>query len=157
MLVQALKSVRTAFVIGALSTLATLPIAITLGILAGYFRGWVDEVVQYLYTTLSSVPSVLLIAACVLMVQVALDKHPDWFETGVERSDLKVFLLCAILGVTGWATLCRLVRGRDAEAARARLRAGRSGLRREAGAHHGEARIPERGAPGADHHRAELQ
>ncbi len=109
-LVQTLKSVRTAFVIGALSTLATLPIAITLGILAGWFRGWVDEVVQYLYTTLSSVPSVLLIAACVLMVQVWLDKHPDWFETGVERADLKVFLLCAILGATGWSTLCRLVR-----------------------------------------------
>jgi peptide/nickel transport system permease protein len=109
-LVQTLKSVRTAFVIGALSTLATLPIAIGLGILAGYLRGWVDEVVQYLYTTLSSVPSVLLIAACVLMVQVALDKHPEWFETGVERSDLKVFLLCLILGLTGWATLCRLVR-----------------------------------------------
>ena len=51
-----------------------------------------------------------LIAACVLMVQVALDKHPEWFETGVERSDLKIFLLCAILGLTGWATLCRLVR-----------------------------------------------
>ena len=109
-LVQTLKSVRTAFVIGALSTLATLPIAISLGILAGYFRGWVDELVQYLYTLLSSVPSVLLIAACVLMVQVALDKHPDWFETGVERSDVKVFLLCAILGITGWSTLCRLIR-----------------------------------------------
>jgi peptide/nickel transport system permease protein len=109
-LVQALKSVRTAFVIGTLSTLATLPIAVTLGILAGYFRGWVDEVVQYLYTTLSSVPSVLLIAACVLMVQVGLDKHPEWFETSAERSDLKIFMLCAILGLTGWATLCRLVR-----------------------------------------------
>ncbi|MBI5257060.1 MAG: ABC transporter permease [Burkholderiales bacterium] len=109
-LVLALKSVRTAFVIGSLSTLATLPIAITLGILAGYFRGWVDELVQYLYTTLSSVPSVLLIAACVLMVQVGIDKHPEWFETGVERSDLKVFMLCAILGMTGWSTLCRLVR-----------------------------------------------
>jgi peptide/nickel transport system permease protein len=109
-LVQTLKSVRTAFVIGTLATIATLPIAITLGILAGWYRGWVDEVVQYLYTTLSSVPSVLLIAACVLMVQVWLDKHPEWFETGVERSDLKVFLLCVVLGVTGWATLCRLVR-----------------------------------------------
>lgn len=109
-LVQTLKSVRTAFVIGTLSTLATLPVAVTLGILAGYFRGWVDEVVQYLYTTLSSVPSVLLIAACVLMVQVSLDKHPEWFETGLERSDLKVFMLCAILGLTGWSTLCRLVR-----------------------------------------------
>ena len=110
-LVQALKSVRTAFVIGALSTLATLPFAIGLGVVAGYFRGWVDEVVQYLYTTLTSVPNVLLIAACVLMVQVFLDKNPDLFETGVERSDLKIFLLCVILGVTGWSTLCRLIRG----------------------------------------------
>ncbi len=109
-LVQTLKSVRTAFVIGMLSTLATLPIAVVLGILAGWYRGWVDEVVQYLYTTLTSVPNVLLIAACVLMVQVALDKHPEWFETGAERSDIKVFLLCFILGVTGWSTLCRLVR-----------------------------------------------
>jgi peptide/nickel transport system permease protein len=109
-LFQALKSVRTAFVIGTLATVATLPFAVVLGVLAGYFRGWVDEVIQYIYTTLSSVPNVLLIAACVLMVQVFLDKNPDLFETGLERSDLKIFLLCAILGLTGWATLCRLVR-----------------------------------------------
>jgi peptide/nickel transport system permease protein len=108
--VQAFKSVRTAFVIGMLSSLATVPIAVSLGVLAGWFRGWVDEVVQYVYTTLSSVPNVLLIAACVLMVQVALDKHPEWLDTGLERSDVKVFLLCVILGLTGWATLCRLVR-----------------------------------------------
>jgi peptide/nickel transport system permease protein len=110
-LYQALKSVRTAFVIGTLATLATLPFAIVLGVLAGYFKGWVDEVIQYLYTTLTSVPSVLLIAACVLMMQVFLDKHPEMFETGAERSDVKIFLLCVILGLTGWATLCRLVRG----------------------------------------------
>lgn len=106
-----LKSVRTAFVIGALSTLATLPFAVVLGILAGYFKGWVDDVIQYVYTTLTSVPNVLLIAACVLMVQVFLDKHPELFETGAERSDLKMLLLCLVLGLTGWATLCRLVRG----------------------------------------------
>lgn len=110
-LYQALKSIRTAFVIGTLSTVATLPLAVVLGVMAGYFRGWVDEVIQYLYTVLSSVPNVLLIAACVLMVQVYLDKHPELFETGVERADLKLFLLCAVLGVTGWAGLCRLLRG----------------------------------------------
>ena len=110
-LMQALKSIRTAFVIGSLATVATLPPAIVLGVLAGYYKGWVDEAVQYLYTTLTSVPNVLLIAACVLMVQVFLDTHPDLFETGLERADLKMFLLCLILGLTGWATLCRLVRG----------------------------------------------
>lgn len=109
-LVQALKSVRTAFVIGALSTLATLPVALVLGVLAGYYKGWVDEAIQYVYTTLSSVPNVLLIAACVLMVQVFFDKNPELFETAAERSDLKMLMLCLILGLTGWAGLCRLVR-----------------------------------------------
>lgn len=106
-----LKSIRTAFVIGTLATLATLPLAVVLGIMAGYFKGWVDELIQYLYTVLSSIPNILLIAACVLMVQVFLDKHPELFETGVERADLKLFLLCAVLGLTGWAGLCRLLRG----------------------------------------------
>jgi peptide/nickel transport system permease protein len=78
--------------------------------MAGYFKGWIDEIIQYLYTTLSSVPNVLLIAACVLMVQVYMDKHPELFETGAERSDLRLFLLCVILGLTGWAGLCRLLR-----------------------------------------------
>jgi peptide/nickel transport system permease protein len=45
-----------------------------------------------------------------LMVQVFLDKHPELFETGLERADLKIFLLCLILGLTGWAGLCRLLR-----------------------------------------------
>ncbi len=107
---QALKSIRTAFVIGTLSTIATLPLAVGLGIVSGYLRGWVDEVVQYLYTLLSSIPNVLLIAACVLMMQVFIDTHPDLFETGAERADVRLFLLCVILGLTGWATLCRLLR-----------------------------------------------
>ena len=109
-LYMTLKSVRTAFVIGSLATIATLPFALAFGIAAGYFKGWVDDVIQYLYTVLSSVPNILLIAACVLMVQVFLDKHPELFETGLERADLKIFLLCLILGLTGWAGLCRLLR-----------------------------------------------
>jgi peptide/nickel transport system permease protein len=109
-LYQAMKSIRTAFVIGTLATVATLPLAVVLGIMAGWFRGWVDEAVQYVYTVLSSVPNVLLIAACVLMVQTWLDSHPEMFQTGAERADVKLFLLCAVLGLTGWAGLCRLLR-----------------------------------------------
>jgi peptide/nickel transport system permease protein len=109
-LYQTLKSLRTAFVIGALSTLFTLPLAVVLGIAAGYWRGWVDELIQYLYTVLSSVPNILLIAALVLMVQVFIDKNPDMLPTAAQRADLKLFLLCAVLGLTGWAGLCRLLR-----------------------------------------------
>jgi peptide/nickel transport system permease protein len=109
-LYQATKSIRTAVVIGSLSTLATLPLAILFGILAGYYKGRIDDGIQYLYTVLSSIPSVLLISAFVLMIQVFIDKNPTLFETGLERADVRLFLLAVILGVTGWAQLARLLR-----------------------------------------------
>ncbi|MBS1227302.1 MAG: binding-protein-dependent transport system inner rane component [Proteobacteria bacterium] len=108
---QVLKSIRTALVIGLVTTLVTLPLAIVLGLVAGYFRGWVDDLIQYLYTTLSSIPGVLLIAAAVLMMQVVIDNHPQWFATAAERADLRLLALCFILGLTSWTGLCRLLRG----------------------------------------------
>ncbi len=107
----ALKSIRTGLIIGTVTTLVTLPLALFLGVAAGYFRGWVDDVIQYVYTVLSSIPSVLLIAAAVLMMQVTMDTHPDWFETSASRADLRLVFLCLILGVTSWTGLCRLLRG----------------------------------------------
>jgi len=107
---QALKSMRTALIIGSLTTLVMLPPAMLFGIAAGYFKGRVDDVIQYLYTTLTSIPGVLLIAACVLMMQVYIDTHAEHFQTAAERADLRLFLLCMIMGLTGWAGLCRLLR-----------------------------------------------
>jgi peptide/nickel transport system permease protein len=106
-----LKSIRTGLVIGTLTTLVMLPFALMLGIMAGYLRGWVDDVIQYLYTTLNSIPGVLLIAASVLMTQAYMDGHPDFFETVQQRADLRLLFLCLILGVTSWTGLCRLLRG----------------------------------------------
>lgn len=110
-LLLALKSIRTALVIGTLTTLIMLPFAVALGIVAGYFGGRVDDLIQYLYTTLNSIPGVLLIAASVLMMQVLIDTHPQWFATAAERADARLLALCAILGVTSWTGLCRLLRG----------------------------------------------
>ncbi|MEO1765992.1 ABC transporter permease [Thiobacter aerophilum] len=103
-----LKSIRTGLVIGTLTTLVMLPFALALGIMAGYFRGWVDDVIQYLYTTLNSIPGVLLIAAAVLVLQVRMDQLPEL--TLVERADLRLLFLCMILGITSWTGLCRLLR-----------------------------------------------
>jgi peptide/nickel transport system permease protein len=107
----ALKSIRTGLLIGTLTTLVMLPLAVLLGILAGYVGGWVDDVIQYLYTTLSSIPGVLLIAAAVLMMQVIIDTHPDWFATSAERADARLLALCLILGMTSWTGVARLLRG----------------------------------------------
>lgn len=105
-----LKSVRTGLLIGTLTTLVMLPLAIGLGIAAGYFGGKVDDLIQYVYTTLNSIPGVLLIAAAVLVVQVQIEAHPELFDTAAARSDVRLLALCAILGATGWTGLARLLR-----------------------------------------------
>ncbi len=108
---QAVKSIRTGLVIGTLTTLVMLPFAILLGTAAGYFRGWIDDVIQYIYTTLNSIPGVLLIAAAILSIQVYISNNPELFRTAADRADLRLLALCLILGVTSWTGLCRLLRG----------------------------------------------
>jgi peptide/nickel transport system permease protein len=106
-----LKSIRTGLIIGTLTTLVTLPLALLLGIMAGYFGGRTDDLIQYVYTTLNSIPGVLLIAAAVLMTQVYMDTHAEMFETVSHRADFRLLFLCIILGMTSWTGLCRLLRG----------------------------------------------
>lgn len=107
---QAVKSVRTGILIGSLTTLVMLPLAITLGAMAGYFKGWVDDVIQYIYTTLNSIPNVLLIAAAVLLLQVYMSNNAENFDSLTARADLRLLFLCLILGITSWTGLCRLLR-----------------------------------------------
>ena len=106
----AVKSIRTGLVIGMLTTLFMMPLALLLGIAAGYFGGIIDDVIQYIYTTLSSIPGVLLITASVLSMQTYIANHPQQFKTLAESADARLLALCIILGVTSWTSLCRLLR-----------------------------------------------
>ncbi|HXM84001.1 MAG TPA: ABC transporter permease [Burkholderiales bacterium] len=110
-LYQSLKSIRVSLVIGTVTTLVLLPLGIALGIAAGYFKARVDDAIQYLYTTLNSIPGVLLIAAFVLMLQVMIERNADLFPTAAHRADVRLLGLCAILGLTSWTGLARLLRG----------------------------------------------
>lgn len=107
---QSLKSIRTGVLIGGLTTVVMLPLALVLGISAGYFKGVVDDVIQYLYTTLNSIPGVLLIAAAVLVMQSIMTTNADWFGSTEERADMRLLFLILILGMTSWTGLCRLLR-----------------------------------------------
>lgn len=87
-----LKSVRSALIVGGLSTLIVIPFAILFGTLAGFFGGWIDDVIQYIFSTLSSIPWILLVA-CLMMV----------FGRGLPQ-------VCIAMGITGWVGLCRVLR-----------------------------------------------
>ncbi|MBT4885578.1 MAG: ABC transporter permease [Legionellales bacterium] len=110
-LYQTMKSIRTGIIIGTITTIFSLPIAIILGICSGYFGRTIDDIIQYIYTTISAIPGILLISAAVLSLQVWLGRHANWFSSMEESADMRLLMICFILGITGWTSLCRLLRG----------------------------------------------
>ncbi|MDA9003985.1 ABC transporter permease [bacterium] len=109
-LYQGVKSIRTGILIGTLTTLVMLPFAIIMGIASGYARGIIDDIIQFIYTTLNSIPGVLLIASVILMLQVYLDNNADSNTSLLERADMRLLFLCMVLGLTSWTGLCRYLR-----------------------------------------------
>ena len=111
----ALKGIRTGIVIGTGATVVIIPFAIFFGVVAGYYGGFIDDIVQYLYTTLASIPGVLLIVAFMLLFgdsgyQGGLLQDKDTYLGFIVPND-RLFWLCLILGITSWTDLCRLIRG----------------------------------------------
>ena len=105
-LFRALKGCRVGLIVGILTTLIATPLAILFGIVAGYMGGRADDAVQYVYTTLSSIPNILLIAAVMLIVTSSVEKAHT-----VYAGDTRLVWLCVILGIGSWTGLCRLIRG----------------------------------------------
>jgi len=88
-----LKGARVALLIGGLTSLIAIPLALFFGILAGYFGGRIDDVVFFVMSTLVSMPGILLLIALIM----ALGQS--------------TFSVCVALGVTSWVGFCRLARG----------------------------------------------
>jgi peptide/nickel transport system permease protein len=103
---RSLKSIRTGLVIGSVTTLIVTPFAIIFGVLAGYWGGLIDDIIQYFYSTLASIPSVLLIVSFMLLVEVG-----ESVDDIAWRADRRLLSLCIIMGITSWTGLCRLIRG----------------------------------------------
>jgi len=92
-LLMTMKGTKVALLIGGLTSAIAIPLALLLGVSAGYFGRRVDDVVVFLITTLASMPSILLLTALI----VALGRGP--------------VQVCIALAITGWVGLCRVVRG----------------------------------------------
>lgn len=87
-----LKGARVALLIGGLTSLIAIPLALLFGVGAGYFGGRFDDFVFFLISTLASMPSLLLLIALIM---------------AMGRGTLSV---CVALGVTSWTGFCRMSR-----------------------------------------------
>ncbi len=90
---QTLKGCRTALIIGGVSSALYIPVGTLLGIAAGYYRRRVDDAIQYLYSTVASIPGILLLISVLMILGRGLGN------------------MALALSITAWIGLCRLVRG----------------------------------------------
>lgn len=109
-----LRGTLTALWIGTFSALLACVVGTVLGAAAGFFGGWVDMAVVWLYTTLESVPDLLLL----LSLAYLLRKNAGfvaWYDASVLATTLHVsvglFTVVVALGLTSWTGVCRVVRG----------------------------------------------
>jgi len=106
--VQTIRACRTALIIGGATSLIYIPLGTLLGICAGYFRRWADEVIQYVYTVLYSVPEILLLIAILLVLG---SKEVKFFDITVIGAGKSLGKMAFALSITQWIGLCRLLRG----------------------------------------------
>ncbi|TVQ75630.1 MAG: ABC transporter permease [Flavobacteriales bacterium] len=93
LLSRLLIATRVSFIIGFIAVSISLFIGVPMGLMAGYFGGWVDKVVMWLVNVLWTVPSLLLVIALTLALGKGL---------------FQVFLA---IGLTMWVEVARVVRG----------------------------------------------
>jgi len=99
---KTLYGARISITVALCASLLSIVIGVPLGAVAGYFRGFVDDVVVWVYSTLGSVPYVLLILAfAVVLRDKTLFGHR---LTGITAAYLAI-------GLTSWVGICRLIRG----------------------------------------------
>lgn len=92
-LTKVIHGTQVAMSVGLISSLIAIPIGVVLGAVAGYFGGWIDEVVVWFYTTFSSVPQIMLL----MSIAFILGKG--------------ITTVYIALGLTSWIGLARLIRG----------------------------------------------
>ncbi|MBX2800885.1 MAG: ABC transporter permease [Myxococcales bacterium] len=109
-LLRAFHGTKVAFVVGLCGAGLSAVIGTTLGLLAGFFGRWVDEVVVYVYSTIASIPYLLLMLALAFIVRQGpiAEMYRGLFFS--DYLSLGLFNIVLVVGATSWVTLCRLVR-----------------------------------------------
>lgn len=103
---KTLLAASTSMTVAFMANVIAVPLGMLLGAIAGYYGGWVDDVIVWLFTTFASVPGIIrLIAIKFAFIDKVLFPG-TWYELNLDG----MTGLYIALGVTSWIGTCRLVR-----------------------------------------------
>ncbi|MCA9279689.1 MAG: ABC transporter permease [Phycisphaeraceae bacterium] len=97
-LVRAIYSAKIAIQVGVVTGLSAVLFGSLLGAAAAFFGGWVDHSVNWLYSTFSSIPSLVLLAVLAFM----------FMGSDVDGTLVPLYVA---FGMTYWIGPCRVIRG----------------------------------------------
>ncbi len=103
-MVRGLYSIKVAIQVGLVVAFVSVILGTLIGAAAGFFGGWVDHAVVWLYSTLSSIPDLVLLAVLVFMFTGSI------FDD-VTRPWLSLVPIYAAMCLTFWIGSCRVIRG----------------------------------------------
>lgn len=103
-LARAVYSIKVALEIGLIVGVISVLIGAVLGAAAGYYGGWIDQFVQWLYSTLSSVPDLVLLAVLAYM-------FTDSYFDDTSKPFLSLVPVYAAMCMSFWIGPCRVIRG----------------------------------------------
>ena len=104
-LAEWLYGARTSLGIATISTLLATIIGISVGLVAGFSRGWLDRFISFIIDTFLSLPFLLMALALAPIIILRFNDQPQILEWA------QVISLICILTFFGWMTLARLIRG----------------------------------------------
>ena len=99
---KTLYGTKTSITVALCASIISLLIGVPLGAAAGYFRGWVDDIVVWLVTTLNTIPYILLVMAFAVVLK-------DRTLFGIQLRGVTAVYLA--MGLTSWVGIARLIRG----------------------------------------------
>ena len=98
---KAIYGAKTSITVALCASFISLLIGVPLGAISGYFRGWVDDIIVWFYTTLGTIPYILLVMAFAVVLR---ENAFGWEIRGITAVYLAI-------GLTSWVGICRLIRG----------------------------------------------
>jgi len=103
---KTLLGARVSMTVGFMANAIAVPLGLLLGATAGFFGRRVDDLVVWLYTTLASIPGIILLIALKFAFQGKVLLRDTKFEIDLSG----IHGLYIALGIVSWIGTCRLVR-----------------------------------------------
>jgi len=95
---RTLHAIYTSLAVGSLGVFIAFVLALVIGGVAGYFGGWIDQVLQMITDAVRTIPPIPLFMA------LAAFMPDEW------SAETRFFFIASILGLIGWPTLARRIR-----------------------------------------------